>query len=108
SGAAVAWGALDELQQAPMATAQRASGTPTPGQSARADRKRDGIPWHSPLTQVVKGALYRVFWTTGINRRLQVQHPFRHFLRYRGFVGVSLTYFPLPLASDRKLPAFTM
>src|SRR5438309_9862914 len=41
-----------------MATAQRASGTPTPGRSARVGRKRDGIPWHSPLTQVVKGALY--------------------------------------------------
>src|SRR5438128_7176093 len=44
-----------------MATAQRVSGTPTPGRSARVDRKRDGIPWDSPLTQVVKGALYRVF-----------------------------------------------
>src|SRR5207253_4802305 len=44
-----------------MATAQRASGTPTPGRSARVGRKRDGIPWDSPLTQVVKGALYRVF-----------------------------------------------
>src|SRR5215468_5281137 len=57
-----------------MATAHRASGTPTPGRSARAGRKRDGIPWHSPLTEVVKGALYRVFWTAGITRRLQVQH----------------------------------
>src|SRR5437870_11068189 len=44
-----------------MATAQRASGTPTPGRSARVGRKRDGIPWDSSLTQVVKGALYRVF-----------------------------------------------
>src|SRR5438093_13731642 len=44
-----------------MATAYGASGTPTPGRSARAGRKRDGIPWHSPLTQVVKGALYRIF-----------------------------------------------
>src|SRR5262249_46250521 len=38
-----------------MATAYGASGTTTPGRSARAGRKRDGIPWHSPLTQVVKG-----------------------------------------------------
>src|SRR5262249_50957567 len=44
-----------------MATAQRASGTPTPGRSARVGRKRDGMPWHSPLTQVIKGALYQVF-----------------------------------------------
>src|SRR3989442_14605666 len=44
-----------------MATAHRVSGTTTPGRSARAGRKRDGIPWDSPLTQVVKGALYRVF-----------------------------------------------
>jgi hypothetical protein len=28
-----------------------------------------------PLTEVVKGALYRVSWTAGITRRLQVQHP---------------------------------
>src|SRR5262249_223360 len=75
TGASVAWGALGELQQAPMATAHRVSGTPTPGRSARAGRKRDGIPWHSPLAEVVKGALYRVFWTPGITRRLQVQHP---------------------------------
>src|SRR5215510_7246239 len=74
TGASVAWGALGELQQAPMATAHRVSGTPTPGRSARAGRKRDGIPWHSPLAEVVKGALYRVFWTPGITRRLQVQH----------------------------------
>src|SRR4029450_13989031 len=44
-----------------MATAYGASGTTPPGRSARAGRKRDGIPWHSPLTEVVKGALYRVF-----------------------------------------------
>src|SRR5215510_397174 len=73
-GASGAWEALGELQQAPMATAHRASGTPTPERSARAGRKRDGIPWHSPLTKMVKGALYRVFWTAGITRRLQVQH----------------------------------
>src|SRR5437660_2946714 len=57
-----------------MATAHRASGTPTPGRSARAGRKRDGIPGHSPLTEVVKRALYRIFGTAGITRRLQVQH----------------------------------
>src|SRR5262252_10128838 len=44
-----------------MAIAHRVSGTPTPERSDRVGRKRDGIPWHSPLTQVVKGALYRVF-----------------------------------------------
>ena len=60
TGVSAAWVALGDLQQAPMATAQRISGTTTPGRSARAGRKRDGIPWHSPFTQVVKGALYRV------------------------------------------------
>src|SRR4030095_10295825 len=43
-----------------MATAQSASGTSPPGRSARAGRKRDRIPSHSPLTQVIKGAVYRI------------------------------------------------
>jgi len=34
--------------------------------------------------------------------------PIRHFLRHRGFVGVSLTYFPLPFTSFKKLPVFTV
>src|SRR5881409_3288063 len=32
----------------------------TAGQSARAGRKQGGILWQRPLTQVVKGALYRI------------------------------------------------
>jgi hypothetical protein len=44
-----------------MTTASRESETTTLGRPVRAGRKRAGIPWHSPLTQVVQGALYRVF-----------------------------------------------
>ena len=39
---------------------------------------------------------------------LRLLRPIRHFLRHRGFVGVSLPYFPLPFASFRKLPVFVM
>ncbi len=39
---------------------------------------------------------------------LRLLRPIRHFLRHWGFVGVSLPYFPLPFASFRKLPVFTM
>src|SRR6266567_1040836 len=39
---------------------------------------------------------------------LRLLRPIRHFLRPRGFVGVSLTYSPLPFASSRKLPVFTV
>ena len=39
---------------------------------------------------------------------LRLRRPIRHFLRHWGFVGVSLPYFPLPLASFRKLPVFVM
>ena len=39
---------------------------------------------------------------------LRLLRPIRHFLRHRGFVGVSLTYAPLPFASSRKLPVFTV
>jgi hypothetical protein len=34
--------------------------------------------------------------------------PIRLFLWPRGFVGVSLTYSPLPFASNRKSPVFIM
>src|SRR6266487_4466455 len=34
--------------------------------------------------------------------------PLRHFLRPRGCVGGSLPYSPLPCASSRKLPVFTV
>jgi hypothetical protein len=34
--------------------------------------------------------------------------PFRHLLRHWGFVGVSLTYCPLPLASFKRLPVFVI
>jgi hypothetical protein len=37
---------------------------------------------------------------------LRLLRPIRHFLRHRGFVGVSLTYFPLPFTSFKKLPVF--
>ena len=43
-----------------MATPKRAGETPTPERSARAGRKRGWLSWHSPLTQVVKGGLYRI------------------------------------------------
>src|SRR3989449_9967792 len=43
-----------------MGTARGGSGAPAPGRSARVGRKRDGMPWGRLLTQVVKGALYRV------------------------------------------------
>jgi hypothetical protein len=39
---------------------------------------------------------------------LRLLRPIRHFLRHRGFVGVSLTYFPLPFTSFKKLPVFTV
>jgi hypothetical protein len=39
---------------------------------------------------------------------LRLLRPFRHFLGHWRFVGVSLTYFPLALASLRKLPVFGM
>ncbi len=39
---------------------------------------------------------------------LRLLCPIRHFLRHRGFVGGSLTYSPLPFASVRKLPVFTV
>ena len=39
---------------------------------------------------------------------LRLRRPLRHFLRHRGFVGVSLPSFPLPFASFRKLPVFVM
>jgi hypothetical protein len=39
---------------------------------------------------------------------LRLLRPIRRFLRHWSFVGVSLTYFPLSLASFRKLPVFTM
>ena len=34
--------------------------------------------------------------------------PIRHFLRHWSFVRVSLTYFPLPFTSFKKLPVFTV
>ena len=39
---------------------------------------------------------------------LRLRRPFRHFLRQRGFVGVSLPSFPLLCTSFRKLPVFVM
>jgi len=39
---------------------------------------------------------------------LRLLRPIRHFLRHWGFVGVSLTYFPLPFTSFQKLPVFTV
>ena len=39
---------------------------------------------------------------------LRLLRPIRHFLRHRGFVGGSLTYFPLPFTSIKKLPVFTV
>ena len=39
---------------------------------------------------------------------LRLLRPIRHFLRHWGFVGVSLAYIPLPLASVRKLPVFVV
>src|SRR5262245_47895659 len=88
-----------------MATAHRVSGTPTPGRSARAGRKRDGIPWHSPLAEVVKGALYRGFWTPGITRRLQVQHLRCGILAY-GFLRLGCDTCPkellLPFSCKRR------
>jgi hypothetical protein len=39
---------------------------------------------------------------------LRLLRPIRHFLRHWGFVGVSLTYFPLPFTSFKKLPVFTV
>jgi len=39
---------------------------------------------------------------------LRLLRPIRHFLKHRGFGGVSLTYSPLPFASFRKLPVFTV
>ena len=39
---------------------------------------------------------------------LRLLRPIRHFLRQRGFAGVSLTYFPLPFTSFKKLPVFTV
>src|SRR5438093_7810844 len=55
-----------------MATAHRASGTPTLQRSARAGRKRDGISWHSPLTLVVKGDIVPDLRAAGFTRRLEV------------------------------------
>jgi hypothetical protein len=39
---------------------------------------------------------------------LGLLYPIRLFLWPRGFVGVSLTYSPLPFASNRKSPVFIM
>src|SRR5262249_35761763 len=48
-------------QRAQMAIANGASGTATRGRSASTDRKRGWIPWQSSLTEVMKGAFYRIF-----------------------------------------------
>src|SRR5215510_4763433 len=54
-----------------MATAHRASGTTTLQRSARAGRKRGGIPWQSPLTQMVEESILTGFWVAGITRTLE-------------------------------------
>src|SRR5262245_14159658 len=58
-----------------MATAQRASGTPTLRQSARAGRTRGWRPWQSPLTQMVEGSILTGFGVAGITRTLEVHDP---------------------------------
>src|SRR5882672_698146 len=49
------------LQRAQMAIAHGASGTATRGRSTSTDRKRGWRPWQNPLTEVMKGAFYRIF-----------------------------------------------
>src|SRR5215475_11267866 len=54
-----------------MTTAHRVSGTTTLQRSARAGRKRGGIPWQSPLTQMVEESILTGFWVAGITRTLE-------------------------------------
>src|SRR5437016_6059150 len=68
-----------------MATAHRASGTPTLQRSARAGRKRDGISWHSPLTPVVKGDIVLDLRAAGFTRRLEGHDPLFSSARFATF-----------------------
>jgi hypothetical protein len=64
----------------------------------------------SPAPQCFpRGQLARSLGTSGPGfPLLRLLRPIRHFLRHRGFVGVSLTYFPLPFTSFKKFPVFTV
>src|SRR5215470_718953 len=52
-----------------------------------------------PLTEVVKGALYRVFWTAGITPTATLRE---HALLAQGFIGVSKVAFPRRLQLQNR------
>src|SRR6266849_4675325 len=66
------------LQRAQMAIAHGASGTATRGRSTSTDRKRGWRPWQNPLTEVMKGALYRIFGELDLPARYRYTTPCRY------------------------------
>src|SRR5262249_34874638 len=63
------------LQRAQMAIAQGALGTATRGRSTSTDRKRGWRPWQNPLTEVMKGAFYRIFGELDLPARYRYTTP---------------------------------
>src|SRR5262249_7377933 len=63
------------LQRAQMAIAQGALGTATRGRSTSTDRKRGWRPWQNPLTEVMKGAIYRIFGELDFPARYRYTTP---------------------------------